>query len=136
MTGRTRTIGQRRAAHALEKMRDIPEELRKDYSRYVTRLGPAIVTNGLGQAVATELAASKGRQDNAHKLLADNLADWLCGNTPDAVYQGAEALLPAIVEGDEHTYMRAQAEALAWLEWHKKLCRAEFGTAESRDDDG
>lgn len=136
MTDRTRTIGQRRAAHALEKMEAVPQHLREEYSRYVTRLGPAVVTNGLGQAIATELAAAKGRQDNAHRLLADNLEDWLCGNSPDAVYPEADALLPAIVEGDEHTYMRAQAEALAWLEWHKKLCRAEFGTSDSRGDDG
>ena len=28
------------------------------------------------------------------------------------------------MSNDEECYLRAQVEALAWLEWHKKFCRA------------
>jgi CRISPR-associated protein Cmr5 len=40
------------------------------------------------------------------------------------VYSRQKDLLEAITGQDEAHYLRAQAEALAWLEWHKKFCRA------------
>ena len=42
-------------------------------------------------------------------------------------------LLQAIMKHDEAHYLHAQAEALAWLEWHKKCCRASFPAEETGD---
>ena len=131
-----RTIEQRRAAEALscvERSGDRPDEFKKLYRAYVDRLGPAIVMNGLGQALATERAAAgsepKNDRECAHRQLYANLQNWLC-RKHGGVYPSSGDLLQAIVSEDESHYLRAQAEALAWLEWHKKFCRASFPKGE------
>ena len=124
-----RTLEQRRAAHALarvESLRHCGDGLKTRYRAYVDRLGPAIVMNGLGQALATERAAAganpAGDEGKVHLALYESLQEWLCGD--GGVYRGKRNLLDAIVNHDESRYLHAQAEALAWLEWHKKCCRA------------
>ncbi len=119
---------QRRAADALEALDEIQkksENVRKRYRSYVERLGPAILTNGLGQALATERAAAgNGKNDDelAHKLLYDNVSRWLCRS--EGVYANARDLLEAIINGTQEQYLRAQVEALRWIDWHKKFCQA------------
>ncbi len=129
-----KTLEQRRAAHALERVKALEDrsgEFKKLYRAYVDRLGPAIVMNGLGQALATERAAAgrepKDDRQCAHKALHDSLNDWLCRD--GGVYPAGD-LLAAIVGNDQSHYLRAQAEALAWLEWHKKCCRAALPSGE------
>ncbi len=120
-----RTIAQERAGHALERVNSLlrkPEEFRKLYRSYVDSLGPAIVMNGLGQALAVELSAAGSKSDNPHRAVYLNVQSWLC--RADGVYPPAGDLLSAIIEHDEDLYLHAQAEALSWLEWHKKFCRA------------
>ncbi len=125
----SQTLEQRRAAHALECVQALGEdkELRKSYRAYVSRLGPAILMNGLGQALATEWAASEGgkadkAEGKAHGALFQNVQAWLCRE--GGVYGPGKGLLEAITGEPEAQYLRAQAEALAWLEWHLKFCRA------------
>jgi CRISPR-associated protein Cmr5 len=130
----TRTAEQRRAAHAMATVpgKDVSDELRKRYRVYADRLGPAILMNGLGQALATELAAAGTRSgtpdSRAHKLLYENVRSWLCRS--EGVYRPEDDLLKAIVGGTEALYLQAQAEALAWLVWHKKFCRASLPVSE------
>ena len=60
-----RTIAQRRAADALARINELskrPARFKERYRSYVDRLGPAIVMNGLGQALATERAAAGRRR--------------------------------------------------------------------------
>ena len=131
----SRSPEQRRASHALRAVQDLPQdaELRKLYRAYTDRLGPAILMNGLGQALATERAASGNKPDEsdtrkcAHARLYRNLQAWLCGEA--RVYPQGD-LLTEIVKGPESRYLQAQTEALAWLTWHKKLCRAELPAPE------
>ncbi len=132
-----RSIEQLRAADALKRvvdLRDRPEKFRQRYRAYVDRLSPAIVMNGLGQALATERAAAGAPlpQDDdkqAHHELYHSLHSWLC-RPEGGIYPGAQDLLGEIMAQDESFYLRAQAEALAWLRWHKKFCRAEFPRGE------
>ncbi|MBK8263828.1 MAG: type III-B CRISPR module-associated protein Cmr5 [Nannocystis sp.] len=149
-----RTLEQLRAADALARVDELAQrgvEFKKCYRSYVERLGPGIVMNGLGQALASEQAAagggdesgtkperrreegdadSKGRtKAEAHLQLYHNLNRWLC-RPNGGVYPGQRDILAAIVGGDESHYLRAQAEAIAWLVWHKKLCRATFPRGE------
>ena len=128
-----KTIEQQRAANALSRIDELSakfesDEFRKRYRAYVDRLGPAIVMNGLGQALATELAAAglrpKNENERAHGELYASLQGWLCRD--GSVYPPGQDLLRSITENDESHYLHAQAEALAWLEWHKKCCRASF----------
>jgi len=120
-----RALGQERAANALARARDLDAKPPRDFSRkayrsYVDRLGPTILMNGLGQALATEHSGS----EPAHKALYTSVQRWLCRK--DGVYAEGEDALSAITQGGEREYLRAQFEALAWLEWHKKACRAIF----------
>jgi len=137
--GLGRTPEQRRAADALRAVHALENDdrFRRKYRAYVERLGPAILANGLGQALASERAAANDRpskaQHKAHQQLYENLQNWLTAAT--GVYASAPDLLEAIVTGDEAHYLRAQVEALSWLVWHKKFCRAYLPRPEPSDAD-
>jgi len=126
--GAMQTPEQRRAANALDAVQRVEKEeaLGKSYRRYVERLGPSILINGLGQALATEKASGKSKSEKpderAHHLLYQNLGQWLCRD--GGIYAGATDILDAIIKHGEQQYLQAQVEALAWLVWHKKFCRA------------
>ena len=127
-----RSIEQERAANALARVNELrgqSEDVKQRYRGYVDRLGPAIVMNGLGQALATERAGAgaepKKDDERAHLEVYQSLQQWLCRNE-GGVYPPSGDLLEAIMEKGEAHYLRAQAEALSWLEWHKKCCRASF----------
>jgi len=132
---KNRSLEQRRAANALARIRHLEngsEKFRGRYRAYVDRMAPSIVMNGLGQALATELAAAgeKATDDaKAHQELYNSIQEWLCDST-EGVYRGEKDLLEAITRESEERYLIAQAEALAWLEWHKKFCRAFFPKSE------
>ena len=119
---------QRRARHALEGVLSIKQETnierKKSYRGYAESLGAAIVMNGLGQALAAERAAARDKPTKpgevAHMRLFENVSKWLA----ETVYEGKTDILNAIVEGEQDAYLQAQAEALAWLVWHKKFCQA------------
>ena len=139
-----RTLEQQRAAHALARVGELnkryrdPGKFRERYRSYVDRLGPSIVMNGLGQALATERAAAGATPENddekAHHALYESLSAWLCRNE-GGIYRASHDLLQELMEHDESSYLRAQAEALAWLEWHKKCCRAFLPKGEGRGNE-
>ncbi len=134
----SRTLEQLRAADALKRAKEIKEiekgdkKFRSSYRSYVQRLGPSIVMNGLGQALATELAAaasgSGGSEHKAHRKLYENLRQWLCRSAsedgPGGPYANDKDLLEALTDQGQDRYILAHAEALAWLTWHKKFCAA------------
>jgi CRISPR-associated protein Cmr5 len=139
-----RSLEQQRAAAALACVQALSgsDEFKSRYRAYVDRLGPAIIMNGLGQALATESAAAgpgtdgPGDDQRAHRSLYDNLSQWMCRGE-GGVYPGAGDVLTELTAGDQASYLRAQAEALAWLHWHKKFCHAELPKAAGRaGDDG
>lgn len=122
------SLDQRRAEQALKSV----DELQSDpktaakYVGYVKALPASILANGLGQALATELAA----KDAAHDKLAKHLALWLL-EAPGTPYgtelpesDHAKVLLSRIVEGKQHAYVWAQAEAIAYVGWLKKFAVA------------
>lgn len=129
-----RTLDQERAADAWTKVNEILENKNYDtdwkekYAAYAESLPATILNCGLGQACATLLAASKKRndktvEDDAHHVLYEHLQSWLCRKSPVAPY-GEGDLMEAIISNDRWTYIHAQAEALKWLEWLKKLAVA------------
>jgi CRISPR-associated protein Cmr5 len=134
-----RTLAQERAGNALAVAKRIKEATENDrafqqnYRSYVERLGPAILMNGLGQALASERAATDGdkARADAHRALYQAVSDWLCRD--GGVYPAGQDVLEAITSNDRDAYLRAQAEALAWLDWHKKFCRAMFPRGGGQD---
>jgi CRISPR-associated protein Cmr5 len=131
------TVEQRRAADAMARVSELSNQsdgFKKRYRAYVDRLCPTIVMNGLGQALATERAAAGSRAEKeddewAHEELYIGLQCWLC-REGEGIYPTGQDLLDAIMSHDESLYLCAQAEALAWLNWHKKFCRATFPKGE------
>ena len=119
------TRDQRRAQHALRKIREVPQKLRADYKANANSLPATIVMNGLGQACAMLLAGAgrQSEQDSVHRMIYRHLQDWLCqGN--DAVYRDAPDLVEAVIGHGQNDYVRAQGEALAYLDWLKKFAQA------------
>jgi CRISPR-associated protein Cmr5 len=132
-----RSLGQQRAAHGLKCIDALKGDSQTagKYVGYVKGLPAAILANGLGQALATELAAG----DKAHNKLAEHVAHWLLSspgrpkgwdlpkenhskeNENSAV---ARELLNRIVASDQRAYVWAQAEAIAYVGWLKKLAVA------------
>ncbi|MFY9257547.1 MAG: type III-B CRISPR module-associated protein Cmr5 [Dethiobacteria bacterium] len=125
MSKRMQTLQQQRAKHALEQIRKAEQkyqgENRKAFVAYAENAPASILINGLGQAAATLLAQAKGNQEDPHGAVYDAIQDWLCGKNNAAVYPPDKDLLTAIAEGDRDSYLHAQAEALAYLEWYKKF---------------
>lgn len=123
-----RTLEQMRAADALSRVQRLANKgatFKDKYRSYVDRLGPTIIMNGLGQALATEKASG----DDAHDALYAGLSRWLC-RSEGGVYSNYDDALKAIVAESQDQYLLAQTEALAWLQWHKKFCRASFPRGE------
>ncbi|BBL80787.1 MULTISPECIES: type III-B CRISPR module-associated protein Cmr5 [Rubrobacter] len=118
-----RTLEQRRAAHALAKITELQKRGKDgygNYKSYVSALPAAILSGGLGQAAATALS----RKDRKGYLqLYEHLSGWLCGGDAESPYPRGD-LLKNITEGSQDDYLRAQAEALAYLTWLKKFADA------------
>jgi CRISPR-associated protein Cmr5 len=124
-----KSLMQRRASAALQAVEsEMNTKSANRFRQYAESLPAAIYMNGLGQAIATELAAD----DSSHERLADVIGAWLCGDDEVAPYRGAarnetgagRTLLQSITQHNESTYLRAQQEALEYLTWLKKLARA------------
>lgn len=131
-------LDQERAADSLEKVKWIQkncnEEDQDSYADYVERLPATILMNGLGQALAQLLAAAKKNERDPHYLLYRDVQGWLCRDDHRAPYRNASDVLEAITQNDRDKYLQAQAEAMAWLEWHKKLAVAYLKKAGDKNE--
>lgn len=123
MSSEDPTIDQRRAAHALtqiRRMQTTEETIQGHYRSYVQALPAEIISNGLGQALATHLAAG----DGAHRYLYEHVGNWLCSEEPYAPYRAQAVVIDAICSGNVASYRQAHAEAMAYLVWLKKFAVA------------
>lgn len=146
-------LEQLRASSALKYTQRLKELGYSEYGNYVSfvkTLPAVILQNGLGQALATELAAStpneKGKENDTHKghkHLCKIITSWL-GRIEEKVesenedYQLApypasnktadqtieEYILQAIMDGTQEEYIYAQHEAIAYIAWLKKFAVA------------
>ncbi|WP_053959478.1 type III-B CRISPR module-associated protein Cmr5 [Sulfobacillus thermosulfidooxidans] len=121
------TIEQDRAQHALTQIKNLinqPEAWQGRYKSYVKGLPASILSNGLGQALATLLSAAKGTTNDAHYVLYQHIEQWLCRSHPLAPYSGTSNVMDAITHHDSTAYRLAQMEAMAYLVWLKKFAAA------------
>jgi CRISPR-associated protein Cmr5 len=116
-----KTIEQQRAAHALEHVQSVASG--KKFTSVANGLPTMIHTNGLGQAIAF----CKGKGESQYEEIVAMLADWLCGTGKPFAGTRPEEILQTITQKDMHTYMLAQAEAMAYLLWVKKFAKALIG---------
>lgn len=123
-----RTLDQERAEHALERIREIRGKNDGYYISYVSALPASIVMNGLGQALVTQLAKSKkDASTDSHHLLYTHVASWLSRQIQE-LHVPSENDLTMVIDrmmaADQQIYLRAQAEAMAYLNWLKQFARA------------
>lgn len=125
----TRTLEQRRAAHALDRVKEVKGRTDIDFEKYTSYLNglpAAIISNGLGQAAATLLAKARGKTSEPHFVLYKHLEHWLCSDHEAALYRRKRPLIEAITQENEEAYLNAQAEAMAYLAWLKKFANARY----------
>ena len=130
-----RSQAQKRGQHALDKIKALAERGQArygNYRAYVNALPATIITNGLGQALAMEYAGRK--RDKGHAALFDHVEDWLLTGWEQGPYCGQRKILDAIVGGTQAEYVRAQAEAMAYLEWLKKFATAMLQKPQGEDE--
>jgi CRISPR type III-B/RAMP module-associated protein Cmr5 len=114
------TIDQQRAVHAWQ----MAERADKAFGRQAKRLGPRILTAGLGPAMQFLIA-----KDEAPKL-AEALQTWLLDTGPTKITRASSpanpttALIDDIINGDSDRLRWLTAEALAYLAWLTRFCEA------------
>lgn len=122
------TLEQQRAADALLRIKSLQGKdplLEGKFRSYVKGLPAEILTEGLGQALATHLAAASGLNNpDAHEALYRAVSDWLCRNDAYAPYPGQANAIEGITHHDAATYRQAQMEAMSYLVWLKKFAVA------------
>ena len=124
------SIALQRGKHALAAINGLPGTKKADvgnYLAYVKGLPANILRSGLGQAMAMEKAgaAKTGEDSKGHKFLFGHMEQWLKTDWQNSPYRGHQGdILHAMVNNDQAKYVRAQAEALAYLEWLKKFAVA------------
>lgn len=120
------TLDQHRASDALAKIRGIAAANKNDgmYISYASALPATIVMNGLGQALAMEMAkANKDKPHDSHLAIYQHVAGWLSKQVP-SLTGDVEKFLDRLMDGDQATYVHAQVEAMAYLNWLKHFARA------------
>ena len=119
------SLDQRRAKHALDciKKRQKDGTKQSEYLSYVKALPATILQNGLGQAMAT-LRAKGGDENDPHRRLYEDVQSWLCGGDQESPFPKQTDLLEEITSNGQQDYLKAQAEAQAYLIWLKKFAAA------------
>jgi CRISPR-associated protein Cmr5 len=135
----TPTLDQQRAQFALKCIRDLEERGEEKYGHYVSYVSamPAkIVMNGLGQALTTNLAKAKGKPEHPRRLLYNHVAGWLSEQILELRVPDDELprLLERLMDGNQDVYVRAQAEAMSYLNWLKQFARAYLQEQEGQAD--
>ena len=123
------TKEQKRAKYALEIVKNIKDNLSEypKFRSYVERLPASIIMNGLGQSIAMEIAASRSGEKNrstdnkTHEKLVNVITTWL---KDEGLVPKGEKLIDWIIKSDQRSYLRAQEEIMAMLNWLKKFCQA------------
>lgn len=134
-----RTLGQKRAEYALEKVLEMPEEKKKDFKSFSAGAPSIILQNGFGQALAFWLAKGtdknlKIKKDDKHIILFDMIWEWLSFEKSDVKNEFVENdkaktrtdFIRQLSGMDQIKYLTAQKETLALLEWVKRYANAEL----------
>lgn len=127
------TLEQRRAQHALRQIKVLQNQNVGHYVSYVSAMPAVIVMNGLGQALAMQLAKAQNDQQNPHYRLYHQVASWLSEQLADL--QGhPDHVIEQLMKQNQQVYLRAQAESLAYLSWLKQFARAYLKETEGNND--
>ena len=134
-----RTLGQKRAEYALEKVLAIPGDKKKDFKSFSAGAPSMILQNGFGQALAFWLAKGTDKElnikeEDKHVVLFDMIWQWLSYEKNDVKNEFVEKdkavtrtdFIKQLSGMDQSKYLSAQKETLALLEWVKRYANAEL----------
>ena len=125
-----RTLGQKRAAYALQEVLHNNCNNQKEYKAFCAGAPAVILQNGFGQALAFWYSKGKGNQTDKHQVLLDIIMKWLCRQNGDVKNefirpcQTTKEMITALSGMSQQEYLAAQAETLALLEWVKRYANA------------
>ena len=116
MTAKTKrpTLDQQRAAHAWKAA----EHADKRFGEQAKKLGPRILTAGLGPAVQFMIAKEEALE------LIKTLEGWLLEEGPTKLAPRPASLIYDIVNGGSDRLRWVTAESLAYLAWLTRFCEA------------
>lgn len=123
-----RTLGQKRAEFALEKVTSIPANTKERFKPFSAGAPSMILQNGFGQALA--FWVSKGKPE--HMAMFNIVTEWLSYEENDVhnnfvpEVESTQAFFQAISTMDQSRYLSAQNETLALLEWVKRFANADL----------
>lgn len=135
-----RTLEQRRAAFALDKVESVKTGKPAKYRTQLVKLPARLHTNGLGQTVAFHLA--NGGEGSPEWQVATWLGEWLTGDA--GPYPRETRLIDCVTATEasgvpeseaEERYRRASAEARALAVWLKRFAEAFLASREEADHD-
>ncbi len=119
------TLGQKRAAYALqkiiEKIGHKEKDFKKEFKSLAAGIPSMILMNGFGQA----LAFIKTKNDEKYKIIFEITKEWLRQNSFVESPENDRQFLLSIADMDQKKYLTAQKEALALLEWVKRYAAME-----------
>jgi len=127
-----RTMAQKRAEFALKKVLLVQD---KDFKSFSAGTPSMILQNGFGQTLAFWLA--KGTKDgklkdhDKHIEMFDMVKDWLSlkkGDVDNCFVNETDRtkLIMELSTMDQRSYLAAQKETLALLEWVKRFANADL----------
>ena len=108
-----------RARHIRDCLKKIEAPMLKKYADRLRGAPAEVMDNGLLQS----LAFFRSKKDREYQEMASHLEEWLRSNNLVKA-QGGELVLEALVALDPVQYRRCSEEALAWLNWAKRLALA------------
>lgn len=132
------SLAQQRALHALAAISAI-EPLGPgargygNYLGYVKAMPANVRSLGLGQTLAFALAKVEGNLQMPYGLLYEHITSWLCSRP---IYTAAtpQTFMKKLMEGEQRSYLEAQIEAMAYLEWLKKFAVASLRKGEEAQE--
>ena len=125
MTDSQATLDQRRANHALERIKAVLRldgDARDDYAREAKKLPVRVMASGLGQALA--FIGAKAAKRHSLKQLHGDLTDWVIGGRLASHAKDPNSLLESVIQGDADFLHWATDETLAYLVWLNRFAEA------------
>jgi len=125
-----RTLGQKRAQYALEKVMGIRSDVKDKFKTFSAGAPSMILQNGFGQALA--FWASKQNSKPECGVMLNMVREWLCyenGDVHNSFVKKNETpsdFFEAISIMGQIEYLTAQKETLALLEWVKRFANADL----------
>ncbi|HOM11200.1 MAG: type III-B CRISPR module-associated protein Cmr5 [Spirochaetes bacterium] len=118
------TLGQDRSKYALEQVLQVGQRIDK-FDTFTAGAATMILRNGLGQTMAFWMQKSEGRDDEKHGALLRIVRVWL---NEKQIIQSTDniSFIRALSEVPQETYLAAQKETLALLEWVKRYASSNF----------